>query len=59
VDAAGAEFQCTPRSGPNAPTPAQCRDSVRGGAKVHVSGMLATCDTADALVRANTVQVQK
>jgi len=59
VDAASAEFECTPRSGPNAPTPAQCRASVMGGAKVHVSGTLSACDTASALVRASTVRVQK
>ena len=59
VDAAGAEFECTPRSGPNAPTPAQCRASVSGGAKVHVSGTLSACDANSALVRASTVRVQR
>jgi hypothetical protein len=59
VDAASAEFECTPRSGPNAPTPAQCRASVVGGAKVHVSGTLSACDAASALVRASSVSVQK
>lgn len=59
VDAAAASFECTPRSGPNAPTPAQCRASVTGGAKVHVSGTLRSCDASSALVGASTVRVQK
>ena len=59
VDAGGATFECTPASGPNAPTPAQCQASVASGAKVHVSGTLAACDTAAALVSASRVRVQK
>jgi hypothetical protein len=59
VDTAGAGFECTPASGPNAPTPAQCQASVTGGAKVHVRGTLQACDSAAAVVRAATVKVQK
>jgi hypothetical protein len=59
VEAGGATFECTPASGPNAPTPAQCQASVREGAKVHVSGTLTACDTAAALVTATRVRVQK
>lgn len=59
VDAGAAGFECTPRSGPNAPTPAQCRASVAGGAKVHVSGTLRSCDATSALVAASSVRVQK
>lgn len=59
VDATGAEFQCSPSSGPNAPTPDQCKASVKTGAKVHVRGTLVSCDLVNALVRANKVIVQK
>jgi len=59
VDTSGAAFECSPQSGPNAPTPAQCQASVSGGAKVHVRGALQTCDTVAALVHASNVKVQK
>jgi hypothetical protein len=59
VEAGGATFQCTPANGPNAPTPEQCRAKVTGGAKVHVSGTLASCDTTSASVRASRIIVQK
>lgn len=59
VDGGSTSFECTPRSGPNAPTPAQCRASVSSGAKVHVSGVLWSCDASSALVGASTVRVQK
>jgi hypothetical protein len=59
VDASGAAFQCSPSSGPNAPTPDQCRAGVKSGARVHVSGTLQTCDAANALVKAQKVMVQK
>ncbi|MGE0454245.1 MAG: hypothetical protein AB7O37_16955 [Vicinamibacteria bacterium] len=59
VDTAGASFQCTPASGPNAPTPAQCQASVASGAKVHVRGTLTSCSASAAQVRASEVRVQK
>jgi len=57
--ASGASFECTPRSGPNAPTPEQCRASVTAGAKVHVSGTLTACSASSAQVSASKVIVQK
>jgi hypothetical protein len=59
VLAGGATLECTPKSGPNAPTPAQCAASVTAGAKVHVSGNLDTCTPTAALVSASKVKVQK
>ncbi len=59
IDTSGAAFECSPQSGPNAPTPAQCQASVMRGAKVHVRGTLQSCDTVAALVRASSVKVQK
>jgi hypothetical protein len=59
IDTSAARFECTPASGPNAPTPAQCQASVTGGAKVHVSGTLRSCDTLAAVVGASSVRVQK
>jgi hypothetical protein len=58
VDVQGGEVKCSPASGPNAPTPAQCRARVTSGAKVHVSGTLRTCDASSAQVDANEVRVQ-
>ena len=58
IDAGGASFQCSPQSGPNAPTPAECQARVRPGAKVHVSGDLTACAAANALVRAREVKPQ-
>lgn len=59
VDASTASFQCSPSSGPNAPTPAQCQASVKEGAQVHVRGTLLTCDQTSASVKADKVIVQK
>ena len=59
IDTGGASFECSPASGPNAPTPAQCMASVTGGAKVHVRGTLQACDTQNAVVAARSVKVQK
>jgi len=59
VLAAGATLVCTPASGPNAPSPAQCSASVKSGAKVHVSGTLNTCTATSAQVSASKVQIQK
>ena len=59
VDAGGADFQCHPKSGPQAPTQAQCRASVVAGAKVHVKGRLQSCDAVSARVDASRVTVQK
>jgi len=57
VDASGASFQCN-GGGPNAPTPDQCKASVKSGAKVHVSGSLTSCSTTAAAVDARSVKVQ-
>lgn len=59
VDAGGAVFQCHPSSGPNAVPADQCKAQVKGGAQVHVSGVLSACSASDALVRANKVIIQK
>lgn len=59
VDGSSASFECSPASGPNAPTPAQCQASVAAGARVHVKGSLTTCSAAAAAVRASSVRVQK
>ena len=58
VEAAGASVECTPRSGPNAPTPAQCQARVTGGQRIHVSGTLTSCTTSTASVTASRVMVQ-
>ena len=59
VLAAGASLVCSPPSGPNAPTPAQCSASIKPGAKVHVSGTLNACSATSAQVSAGKVSVQK
>ena len=59
VDTSGSAFECSPASGPNAPTPAQCQASVTSGAKVHVRGTLVSCDLMSAVVHASNVKVQK
>jgi hypothetical protein len=59
VLAGGATLVCTPPSGPNAPTPAQCSASVTAGARVHVSGTLDSCSATAAQVTAGKVTVQK
>jgi hypothetical protein len=38
---------------------AECKASVKSGAKVHVSGTLMTCTTSTANVTATEVKVQK
>ena len=59
VDAGGAVFQCNPSSGPKAVPADQCKAQVKGGAQVHVSGLLASCDTQAARVTASKIIVQK
>jgi hypothetical protein len=59
VATGGAAFECSPASGPNAPTQAQCMASVAPGAKVHVRGTLQSCDAAQAVVQASSVKIQK
>lgn len=59
VDTGGASFECHPSSGPKAPTPDQCRASVKSGAQVHVSGTLESCSASSASVAASKVIVQK
>lgn len=59
VDVSGGEVQCSPASGPNAPTPSQCSASVRSGAQVHVSGTLRSCTASSAEVDASRVRVQR
>ncbi len=58
VNAAGASIECSPASGPNAPTPAQCQARVTGGQRIHVRGTLASCTTTTAVVTASSVRVQ-
>jgi hypothetical protein len=55
VDATGASLKCNGKK----TTPAQCEAQVTAGAKVHVSGMLETCDAVRADVTASEVKVQK
>jgi len=57
VDASAAAFRCI--GGAKAPSDAECRASVKAGAKVHVSGTLHTCTTTAAEVTAAEVKVQK
>jgi len=58
VDAASATVQCSPASGPNAPTPAQCQARVSGSQRIHVRGTLSACSLTSALVSASRVTVQ-
>ena len=55
VDTSGASFKCNGFKG----TDAECRAKVTTGAKVHVSGMLSSCDLSAAMARASEVKVQK
>src|SRR5437899_5161382 len=55
VDAGGASFRCNGSKG----TAAECQASVKQGAKVHVSGMLMSCDVSSAVPQASKVMVQK
>lgn len=54
VTTGGASFKCNGK-----PTTTECKSTVKEGAKVHVSGMLNTCDLANASVAATEVKVQK
>jgi len=58
VDAASATVQCSPASGPNAPTVAQCQAKVSGNQKIHVRGTLQSCSLTAAVVSASRVIVQ-
>jgi hypothetical protein len=55
VDAGGASFKCNGSK----VTAAECQASVKAGAKVHVSGMLTSCDLSSAAAQASKVMVQK
>jgi hypothetical protein len=55
VDAGGASFKCNGSK----VTAAECQASVKSGAKVHVSGMLTSCDLSSAAAQASKVMVQK
>jgi hypothetical protein len=57
VSAAAATFRCIGSA--KTPTDAECRASVKSGAKVHVRGTLMTCSLAKAEVTASEVKVQK
>ncbi len=57
VNASSASFRCI--GGAKAPTDAECKASVKAGAKVHVSGRLESCTTSAAVVTAAEVKVQK
>jgi hypothetical protein len=55
VDTSGASFKCNGFKG----TDAECRAKVTTGAKIHVSGMLQSCDLSTAMAQASEVKVQK
>ena len=57
VNASSASFRCI--GGAKAATDAECKASVKAGAKVHVRGTLMTCTTSTAGVTAAEVKVQK
>ncbi len=57
VSAAAASFRCIGNA--KVATEAECRLSVKAGAKVHVRGTLMTCSTAKAEVTASEVKLQK
>ena len=57
VNASSASFRCI--GGAKAPTDAECKASVKAGAKVHVSGRLESCTTSAAVITAAEVKVQK
>jgi hypothetical protein len=57
VNAASASFKCV--GGAKTSSDAECKASVKSGAKVHVSGTLMTCTTSSANVTATEVKVQK
>jgi hypothetical protein len=58
VEAGSATVQCSPASGPNAPTPAQCQARVSGSQRIHVRGTLTACTLTSASVSASRVTVQ-
>jgi hypothetical protein len=58
VNAGSATLQCSPASGPNAPTVAQCRARVSGSQRIHVRGTLQSCSMTAAVVDASRVIVQ-
>lgn len=55
VDTSSASFKCNGFKG----TDAECRAKVTTGAKIHVSGMLQSCDLSTAMAQASQVKVQK
>jgi hypothetical protein len=55
VDTSGASFKCNGFKG----TDTECRAKVTTGAKIHVSGMLQSCDLSTAMAQASEVKVQK
>jgi hypothetical protein len=57
VSAAAASFRCIGNA--KVPSDAECRLSVKSGAKVHVKGTLMACSTTKADVTASEVKVQK
>ncbi|HYN01152.1 MAG TPA: hypothetical protein VE359_01780 [Vicinamibacteria bacterium] len=57
VNASSASFRCI--GGAKVPTDADCRASVKAGAKVHVSGRLDSCTPLAAVVAAAEVKIQK
>jgi hypothetical protein len=58
IEAASASIECSPASGPNAPTPAACQARVTSGQRVHVRGTLTSCSLTAAVVSATSVRVQ-
>lgn len=56
VSASAASFKC---NGGGKPTDAECKASLKAGAKVHVRGTLMTCSGTAAAVTASQVTVQK
>jgi len=57
VDASTASFQCVGSA--KTTSAAECKASVKTGAKVHVSGTLSTCTSSKVGVTASEVKVQK
>jgi len=57
INASSASFKCI--GGAKTSSDAECKASVKAGAKVHVSGTLMTCTAASAEVTATEVKVQK
>jgi hypothetical protein len=57
VDATGASYRCIGNA--KTPTDAECRASLKAGAKVHVRGSLTACSAQAASVKAVEVKIQK